>query len=32
MSVLQWRLDKRKDRRKKAAKALSGVQQYRGGW
>ena len=32
MSILQWRLEKRKERRKKAAKAIAGVSQYRGGW
>ena len=32
MSVIQWRLEKRKDRRKKAAKAVASVSQYRGGW
>jgi hypothetical protein len=32
MSLLQNRLDKRKDRRKRAAKALTGVEKYRGGW
>ena len=30
MSVLQWRLEKRKERRKKAAKAVAQVS--RGGW
>ncbi|MGZ6642022.1 MAG: hypothetical protein ACXVFN_08620 [Solirubrobacteraceae bacterium] len=32
MSMVQWRLDKRKDRRKKAAKALAGERAWRGGW
>jgi len=32
MSVLQWRLDKRKERRKAAAKSLAGEQAWRGGW
>jgi hypothetical protein len=32
MSMLQWRLDKRKERRKKAAKSLAGEQVWRGGW
>ena len=33
MSMLQWRLEKRKERRKKAHKALAGEQQaWRGGW
>jgi hypothetical protein len=32
MSILQWRLEKRKDRRKAAAKALAGEQAWRGGW
>jgi hypothetical protein len=32
MSMLQWRLDKRKERRKRAAKALAGEQAWRGGW
>ena len=32
LSVLQWRLDKRKDERKKAAKARAGRQEWRGGW
>jgi hypothetical protein len=32
MSMLQWRLDKRKERRKKAAKSLAGEQAWRGGW
>jgi hypothetical protein len=32
-SLLQWRLDKRKERRKKAHKALAGDEQaWRGGW
>ena len=32
LSLLQWRLDKRKDQRKKAAKARSSSPQWRGGW
>jgi hypothetical protein len=33
MSMIQWRLDKRKERRKKAHKALAGDEQaWRGGW
>jgi len=32
MSLLQWRLDKRKDRRKQAHKQLAGLQRFRGGW
>ncbi|MBA2517977.1 MAG: hypothetical protein H0V22_11820 [Solirubrobacterales bacterium] len=32
MSILQWRLDKRKDRRKAAAKARAGRAGLRGGW
>ena len=33
MSLLQWRLDKRKERRKKAHKALaSDEDRWRGGW
>ena len=32
MSVLQWRLDKRKERRKSAAKARAGRADLRGGW
>lgn len=32
MSMIQWRLDKRKERRKKAAKALSGIHEKLGGW
>ena len=32
MSLLQWRLDKRKDARKKAAKARAGAPEWRGGW
>jgi hypothetical protein len=32
MSLLQWRLDKRKDARKKAAKAHGGDARWRGGW
>ena len=32
-SLLQWRLDKRKERRKKAHKALAGDERaWRGGW
>jgi hypothetical protein len=31
-SLLQWRLDKRKDARKKAAKARSARVDVRGGW
>ena len=30
MSVLQWRLEKRKERRKAASRALAG--EWRGGW
>jgi hypothetical protein len=32
MSMIQWRLDKRKERRKKAAKSLSGIHEQLGGW
>ncbi len=32
MSMLQWRLDKRKEGRKKAAKARSARADVRGGW
>ena len=32
MSMLQWRLDKRKDRRKAAAKARAARVDLRGGW
>jgi hypothetical protein len=32
MSLLQWRLEKRKDRRKAAAKARSARADARGGW
>ncbi len=32
MSVIQWHLDKRKDRRKAAAKARSARADLRGGW
>ena len=32
LSLLQWRLDRRKDRRKKAAKLRSSSPQWRGGW
>ncbi len=31
-SVLQWRLDRRKDRRKAAAKARTSSELWRGGW
>ena len=31
-SLLQWRLDKRKDARKKAQKAAGGEQRWQGGW
>jgi hypothetical protein len=31
-SLLQWRLDKRKDARKKAHKAAGGEQRWHGGW
>ncbi len=31
-SLLQWRLEKRKDARKAAAKAREGRQEWRGGW
>jgi hypothetical protein len=32
MSILQWRLEKRKDRRKQAAKARAANTDLRGGW
>jgi hypothetical protein len=32
LSILQWRLDKRKDARKKAAKARRARADLRGGW
>jgi hypothetical protein len=32
MSMIQWQLDKRKDRRKAAAKARKGDDAWRGGW
>jgi hypothetical protein len=32
MSLLQWRLDKRKTDRKKAIKAAGGDQRWQGGW
>jgi hypothetical protein len=32
MSILQWRLDKRKDARKRAAKARTARADVRGGW
>jgi hypothetical protein len=32
MSVLQWRLDKRKADRKKAIKAAGGDRRWQGGW
>ena len=32
MSMIQWRLDKRKERRKKAAKARVARADVRGGW
>ena len=31
-SLLQWRLDKRKDARKRAQKAAGGEDRWRGGW
>jgi ABC-type nickel/cobalt efflux system permease component RcnA len=31
-SMLQWKLDKRKDARKKAAKARSASRRWQGGW
>jgi hypothetical protein len=32
MSLLQWRLDKRKELRKAAAKRRAGAAEWRGGW
>ena len=32
MSLLQWRLEKRKDERKAAAKARASRDEWRGGW
>ena len=32
LSLLQWRLDKRKDAKKAAVKAAGGEQRWRGGW
>jgi preprotein translocase subunit SecG len=32
LSLLQWRLDKRKDAKKKAVKAAGGDSRWRGGW
>jgi len=32
MSMIQWRLDKRKEARKAAAKARHGNRRWRGGW
>jgi uncharacterized membrane protein len=32
MSVLQWRLEKRKDERKAAAKARASTAEWKGGW
>ena len=32
MSLIQWRLDKRKDQRKAAAKARAVRPEWRGGW
>ncbi|MCU0258232.1 MAG: hypothetical protein MUC84_05310 [Solirubrobacteraceae bacterium] len=32
MSLLQWRLDKRKERRKAAKKALGGEARWQSGW
>ncbi|MBI5106436.1 MAG: hypothetical protein HZB46_15870 [Solirubrobacterales bacterium] len=32
MSLLQWRLDKRKDAKKKAAKIAGGDDRWKGGW
>jgi hypothetical protein len=32
MSLVQWRLDKRKDARKKAVKAAGGDARWHGGW
>lgn len=31
-SILQWKLDKRKDQRKKAAKARAASRRWQGGW
>ena len=31
-SMIQWRLDKRKERRKAAAKARAGAPEWSGGW
>jgi hypothetical protein len=31
-SMLQWKLDKRKDQRKKAAKARAASRRWQGGW
>lgn len=32
MSLIQWRLDKRKDARKAAAKARASAAEWKGGW
>jgi hypothetical protein len=32
MSLIQWRLEKRKDARKAAIKSAGGEQRWRGGW
>lgn len=32
MSIIQWRLEKRKNRRKAAAKARAGSSVWKGGW
>ena len=32
LSLLQWRLDKRKERRKAAAKSLGGASRWQSGW
>jgi hypothetical protein len=32
VSLIQWRLEKRKDERKAAAKARAGSAEWRGGW
>lgn len=32
LSLLQWRLDKRKERRKAAAKSLGGAARWQSGW
>jgi hypothetical protein len=32
LSLIQWRLDKRKDARKKAMKARAASRQWQGGW